>query len=97
MDIIKTQRVNSLLDIYGNILTDKQKEIMEMYFHYDLSLAEISENLNVSRNAVHDLIKRTTKSLENYEKKLMFLQKKEKVLALEELNKKVKDKINEIL
>ena len=81
MNIEKTERINNLLDIYGNILTDKQKEVMEMYFQYDLSLNEISLNLNVSRNAVYDLIKRTTSLLEKYENKLNFLAKKEKILV----------------
>lgn len=97
MNIEKTERINNLLDIYGNILTDKQKEVMEMYFQYDLSLNEISLNLNVSRNAVYDLIKRTTSLLEKYENKLNFLAKKEKILSLKDLSEETIEKIREIL
>lgn len=97
MNIEKTERINNLLDIYGNILTDKQKEVMEMYFQYDLSLNEISLNLNVSRNAVYDLIKRTTSLLEKYENKLNFLAKKEKILSLKDLSEDTIEKIREIL
>ena len=76
---------------------DKQKEVMEMYFQYDLSLNEISLNLNVSRNAVYDLIKRTTSLLEKYENKLNFLAKKEKILSLKDLSEETIEKIREIL
>lgn len=97
MNIEKTQRINLLLDIYGNMLTDKQKEMMELYYCYDLSLAEISENKQISRNAVHDLLKRTVHLLEKYEEKLLFLQKKEKILQLNFLSEEEKKKIQEIL
>ena len=97
MNIEKTERINNLLDIYGNILTDKQKEVMEMYFQYDFSLNEISLNLNVSRNAVYDLIKRTTSLLEKYENKLNFLAKKEKILSLKDLSEETIEKIRELL
>ena len=42
MTIEKTQRINNLLDLYKDLLTDKQQEIMDMYFLYDLSLSEIA-------------------------------------------------------
>ena len=70
MTIEKTQRINNLLDLYKDLLTNKQQEVMDMYFLYDLSLSEIAEDTNTTRAAVFDLIKRTTKTLENYETKL---------------------------
>ena len=65
MTIEKTQRINNLLDLYKDLLTNKQQEVMDMYFLYDLSLSEIAEDTNTTRAAVFDLIKRTTKTLEN--------------------------------
>ena len=59
-----------LLDCYGSLLTDKQREIYEWYYQQDLSLGEISEVAEVSRNAVFDLISRTDGKLERYEKAL---------------------------
>ena len=77
MDIVKTQRINNLLDLYKDLLTDKQQEVMDMYFLYDLSLSEIALDTNTSKAAVFDLIKRTSKTLENYEAKLHLLEKRE--------------------
>ena len=59
-----------LLDCYGPLLTDKQREIYEWYYQQDLSLGEISEVASVSRNAVYDLVGRTDEKLERYEKAL---------------------------
>ena len=59
-----------LLDFYGPLLTEKQREIYEWYYQQDLSLGEISEFADVSRNAVFDLISRTDEKLERYERVL---------------------------
>ncbi len=98
MSIEKTQRVNRLLDIYENMLTNKQKEVMNMYYGYDLSLSEIATELNVSRTAVFDLIKRTTKLLETYESNIKVLQLKEKLeKEIEKIDDKNKQKLLDIL
>ena len=98
MTIEKTQRINNLLDLYKDLLTDKQQEIMDMYFLYDLSLSEIAEDTNTSRAAVFDLIKRTSKSLENFESKLPLLEKRDKILELiKDVDDELKNKIEEIL
>lgn len=98
MTIEKTQRINNLLDLYKDLLTDKQQEIMDMYFLYDLSLSEIAEDTNTSRAAVFDLIKRTSKSLENFESKLHLLEKRYKILELiKDVDEELKNKIEEIL
>jgi predicted DNA-binding protein YlxM (UPF0122 family) len=98
MTIEKTQRINNLLDLYKDLLTDKQQEIMDMYFLYDLSLSEIAEDTNTSRAAVFDLIKRTSKSLENFESKLHLLEKRDKILELiKDVDEELKNKIEEIL
>jgi predicted DNA-binding protein YlxM (UPF0122 family) len=73
----KKIRVGRLYDFYGGLLTDKQQKIMEQYFYDDLSLGEIAENFQISRQAVYDLLKRAETTLENYEAKLHMLQKSE--------------------
>ena len=98
MDIVKTQRINNLLDLYKDLLTQKQQEVMDMYFLYDLSLSEIASDTNTSKAAVYDLIKRTSKTLENYEAKLHLLEKREKIFSLvENIDEDIKEKILELL
>ncbi len=68
--------INSLLyDFYGNLLTNRQKEIMELYHEENLSLSEISEQLSISRQGVHDALKKAEKVLEEYEVKLALVEK----------------------
>jgi len=93
--IAKVIKVNGLLeqallyDFYGELLTDHQKEIYEQFVLEDLSLSEIAESAGISRQGVHDLIKRCNKLLEGYEAKLhlveKFLSVKKKVQEINEL------------
>ena len=80
------------MDYYGSLLTEKQKNIMELYYNEDLSLAEIAELNNTSRQAIHDLIKRCYKQFLAYESKLNLL---EKSLEREEKIAKFLDEVNE--
>ena len=59
-----------LFDFYGELLTEKQKQVFAMHYQDDLSLTEIGEELSVSRQAVRDQLKRTEKILLDYEQKL---------------------------
>jgi len=59
-----------LLDFYGQLLTSRQEETMNMYYNNDLSLGEIAENLGITRQGVHDNIKRSEKILLDMENKL---------------------------
>ncbi len=61
---------NDLFDIYGELLTEKEKEYFKLYYFDNLSLSEISDNNNVSRNAVHKSIKTVEDKLKFYENKL---------------------------
>jgi len=67
--------ISLLMDFYGPLFTEKQIEIMQWYYNDDLSLAEIAEINQTSRQAIHDLIKRCYKQLLSYESKLNLLQK----------------------
>lgn len=84
--------ISLLVDCYRTLLTEKQCNIMELYYNEDLSLAEISELNNTSRQAIHDLIKRCYKLLLSYEDKLHLLQKsinrEKKIINLLEYIKK---------
>ena len=81
-------KVSMLNQIYGKLLTTKQYEIIDDYYNNDLSLSEIAENNNITRQAVRDILKKGEKKLFEYEEKLMFMKRMlnqakriEKVLA----------------
>ena len=82
MDIKEKLRLNDLYDIYGELLTDKQKLYFEYYYLQDYSLSEISEILEVSRNAVHMQLKNVVMHLENYEEKLKILKNNKNIIKL---------------
>ncbi len=80
-----------LLDIYMQLLTVRQQDILQSYFGEDLSLAEIAEQKGISRQAVLDSIKRGKNILEDAEKKLLLLEKSRKSEAvLENVFEKLK-------
>ena len=64
-----------LYDFYGELLTTHQKEVYEQFILDDLSLSEIAESAGISRQGVHDLIRRCQKALEGYENKLHLVEK----------------------
>jgi predicted DNA-binding protein YlxM (UPF0122 family) len=66
-------RYLALFDRYGALLTDHQREVLDLYLRSDWSLAEIADHQGTSRAAVHDLVRRSTRSLEEYERRLGLL------------------------
>ncbi|MDO4311729.1 MAG: YlxM family DNA-binding protein [Eubacteriales bacterium] len=82
-------RQTLLYDFYGELLTSHQKEIYEQFVLEDLSLGEIAKDAGISRQGVHDLIRRCDKTLQGYEDKLhlvsRFLAVKEKIHDINEI------------
>lgn len=68
--IEKIARMAFLLDFYGGLLTEKQQCCLDMHYNQDMSLAEIAEIFLVSRQAIHDILKRSENLLEEYEARL---------------------------
>ena len=77
-----------LYDIYCDLLDDKKREYFEYYYFDNLSLGEISENLNISRNAIHKSLKITEDKLKFYEEKLELYKKRNE---LKEIISSIKD------
>ena len=93
MNIEKMVEIGLLFEQYKELLTDKQREIVSLYYEEDYSLGEISENLNVSRQGIYDTLKRSEKILKDYENKLHLV---EKIQEQEKITKTIIDKIVDI-
>ena len=89
----KNVQISLLCQIYGKLLTNKQFEILDDYYNNDLSLSEIAENNNITRQAVHDIIKKGEKKLFEYEEKLLFMRK---MLNQEEKIQKILSELTKI-
>ena len=88
----KKVEISMLWEIYGKLLTKKQNEFIDDYYNNDLSLSEIAENNEITRQAVRDIIKKGEKKLFEYEEKLgtmkrMLSQEKKIEKILSELTK----------
>jgi len=66
-------RYLALYERYGALLTDHQREVVDLYLRSDWSLAEIAANQGTSRAAVHDIVRRSTQAMEEYERRLGLL------------------------
>lgn len=71
----KNVKVSMLLNIYGKLLTEKQYEFLDNYYNSDLSLSEIAENMNITRQAVRDNIKKGENKLFEFEEKLEIMKR----------------------
>ena len=71
----KNVKISILCDIYGKLLTKKQFDFLNDYYNNDLSLSEIAENNQITRQAVRDIIKKGEKKLFEYEEKLLFMKR----------------------
>ena len=102
----KNVEISMLWEIYGKLLTGKQNEYIDYYYNQDLSLSEIAENDNITRQAVRDIIKKGERKLFEYEEKLLFMKKtinqeqkiQQILLSLTKIQKDSSDKqVNSIL
>ena len=66
----KNLEIGYLLDFYGDILPERRRDILDLYYNDDLSLSEIAEQMGITRQAVRDSIKKTEQELFFYEEKL---------------------------
>lgn len=95
-DLKDFNKINDLFDIYSSLLTPKQRKIIVEYYHYDLSLQEISLEENISRSAILDSIETTKKKLYSYEDKLKIDQRRKeikKILLDNEVDSSIVEKI----
>jgi len=83
-------KISILLSLYGNLLTETQKKYMDLYYNQDWSLSEIGESENITRQAVRTILVKSKNKLYEYEEKIGFLKRQEKInkllIKLEEQN-----------
>ena len=93
----KDLSISVLMDFYGELLTEKQRDSLELYYDRDCSLAEIAQDMDISRQGVRDLIKRGEKQLYEFEEKLEMVKKYNNISLnisrLEELINSIPDDI----
>ncbi len=91
-DIKEVVRLSYLYDFYGPLLKDRHREIFEQYVLNDLSLSEIAQTYDITRQGVYDIVKRASRKLEDYEEKLRLFERfqmaKERLGQMEELVRK---------
>ena len=100
---------NILFDYYGDLLTERQRSIYQDAVYGDLSLSELADDYGISRQGVHDQLKKCDKALEGYEQKLRLIEKSEQIIKYtdmllstvkstedEELTNKVLDLVTKI-
>ena len=92
LDLDKFVEINQLYRFYYPLLTEKQQNIIAYYYHDNYSISEIAELENVSRNAVHDQLKRTVSKLYNFENRLGLLRK---FKARQDIIQKLKERCTE--
>ena len=101
----KNIMISILCDIYGSLLTDKQKDVLDLYYNDNLSLSEIAEEIGITRQAVRDSIVKAEKKLYSFEDNLGLMEKiKKQKEIVEDLNKiqtevssSIKIKIDDII
>ena len=74
--------ISILLNLYGNLLTETQKNYMDLYYNQDYSLSEIGDNENITRQAVRTILVKSKNKLYEYERKLRFMEKENNIKKL---------------
>lgn len=80
--IMKDLYISSLLKAYGGLLTDNQRETARLYYDIDLTVTEIAEIEGVTRQSVNDTLNKLRGILENYERQLKLISKRERIVKL---------------
>jgi predicted DNA-binding protein YlxM (UPF0122 family) len=95
MDALQVERRTSLallLDFYGALLTARQRDVLSRHLEQDLSYGEIAAELGITRQAVHDLVKRGAEALQDYERRLGLLARFERQRrALQEVRRLLRE------
>ena len=99
MDMDDVIYYNELYDLYGKLLTDKQREYFEDYYFNNLSFSELAENYNVSRNAVFKQLKITKEKLLEFDNALKLYEKKKKIIEIIDCiqDKDIKEKLEDLI
>ncbi len=99
MDMDDVIYYNELYDLYGKLLTDKQREYFEDYYFNNLSFSELAENYNVSRNAVFKQLKITKEKLLEFDDALKLYEKKKKLVDIIDCiqDKDIKKKLEDLI
>ena len=92
MNLEERVQIAVLSKYYGKMLTEKQQNILNMYVDNNLSLAEVSEELNISRQAVKDALDNSLSSLKHMEEKLQFIVRDDNIKHIIEENKNIDEK-----
>lgn len=92
--MLKNLEMSYLLDFYGEVLTEKQRDMMQQYFNMDLSLSEIADNFNITRQGVRDAIKRGETVLTELEEQIGFAEKYRNIIENVEQIKSLAQNIN---
>lgn len=96
MKLEKTIYLNQLFDLYGTLLTDKQQQIFKCYYFDDISLSEIAQINQVSKQAVKDCLDKTEKILVSYESKTKLFEKQQKIEAVLKDSPKLFEQVKKI-
>ena len=92
MAVAKNLAISELLDIYAPVLTEKQRDVIELYYNEDLSLAEIAEHCGITRQGVRDSIKRGESVMIELEERLGFAKKMQSLVrAAEQIRHSTRD------
>ena len=90
MDLEQLPRLAQLMDLYGGLLNERRQEILRFYYDEDLSLSEVAEQLQISRQAVHDHLNQGRRQLDTFEERLGLLALRlERDVLLGELEQKL--------
>ena len=89
-------RMAMLYDFYGDLLTERQKEFYDLYYNDDLSLSEIAENYDITRQGVRDIVVRAERTLEDIEEKTGFIRQYHEVRAITMTLRRTCDAIQEL-